>query len=120
MKQIIRIEELALTAGSIYLISLLHLNLSWWVYLLLFFTPDIGIAGYLINNKAGAILYNLFHHKAIAMAVIFTGIVAAMPLIIFSGLILLAHSSFDRIMGYGLKYFTGFNDTHLGTVVHKK
>jgi len=32
------------------------------------------------------------------------------------GLILLAHSSMDRAMGYGLKYFSGFSDTHLGKI----
>ena len=26
------------------------------------------------------------------------------------------HSAFDRVMGYGLKYATGFRDTHLGTL----
>jgi hypothetical protein len=32
------------------------------------------------------------------------------------GLIFLAHSSFDRAAGYGLKYFDGFNHTHLGYI----
>ena len=32
----------------------------------------------------------------------------------FAGLILFGHASMDRIMGYGLKYFTGFKHTHLG------
>lgn len=27
-----------------------------------------------------------------------------------------AHIAFDRAVGYGLKYETGFNDTHLGRV----
>jgi hypothetical protein len=29
-------------------------------------------------------------------------------------LIDLAHVGFDRMLGYGLKYGTGFGDTHLG------
>jgi hypothetical protein len=30
------------------------------------------------------------------------------------GLIWIAHIGFDRALGYGLKYPTGFGDTHLG------
>ena len=31
-------------------------------------------------------------------------------------LILLAHIAADRALGYGLKYATGFKDTHLGQI----
>ena len=27
-----------------------------------------------------------------------------------------AHIGFDRMLGYGLKYTSGFNDTHLGRI----
>jgi hypothetical protein len=30
------------------------------------------------------------------------------------------HIGFDRAIGYGLKYFTGFHDTHLGVIGKKK
>ena len=33
-----------------------------------------------------------------------------------AGTVLLFHSAFDRLLGYGLKYATGFQDTHLGCV----
>ena len=32
------------------------------------------------------------------------------------GLIWLAHVGVDRALGYGLKYGTGFGDTHLGRI----
>jgi Domain of unknown function (DUF4260) len=32
------------------------------------------------------------------------------------GLIWLAHIGIDRVLGYGLKYPTGFKDTHLSRV----
>jgi hypothetical protein len=32
------------------------------------------------------------------------------------GLIFLAHSTFDRIAGYGLKYFDCFDHTHSGRI----
>ena len=116
MKQIIRLEEMAMTAAAIYLISTLDLSFNWWVYLLIFFAPDIGIAGYLAGNKTGAVLYNLFHHKGIAILVIAPGVFMGNDYWLLAGLILFAHSSFDRIFGFGLKHFAGFKHTHLGVM----
>lgn len=114
MKKIIQIEELALTAAAIYLINSLNLPISWWVYLLLFFTPDVGMLGYLIDNRVGAVTYNLFHHRGIAIAIIAIGLFMPSDYVLVSGLLLFGHASFDRIFGYGLKYFAGFKHTHLG------
>ncbi|MFN3665935.1 MAG: DUF4260 family protein, partial [Sediminibacterium sp.] len=35
-------------------------------------------------------------------------------------LVLLAHSTFDRVAGYGLKYFDSFDHTHLGWIGKSK
>jgi Domain of unknown function (DUF4260) len=40
--------------------------------------------------------------------------------IIKIALIFLAHSTFDRVAGYGLKYFDSFDHTHLGWVGKSK
>lgn len=116
MKRIIQIEELAMTAAAIYLISQLDISLSWWLYLLLFFSPDLGMAGYLLNAKIGAITYNMFHHRGIAIVIAALGIQMGSQYVLLAGLILFAHASFDRIFGFGLKYFTGFKHTHLGVM----
>lgn len=39
-----------------------------------------------------------------------------LPLAELAGAILFAHSSLDRILGYGLKHFDSFRNTHLGTI----
>ncbi len=70
--------------------------------------------GYVINTKAGAITYNLFHHKSIAIAILFTRLFAHNEVLQLTGSILFAHATFDRILGYGLKYFKGFKYMHLG------
>ena len=36
--------------------------------------------------------------------------------LILVGLMLLAHSSFDRLLNYGLKYPDSFRHTHLGEI----
>lgn len=114
MKILLKLEELAMMLFAFYLFSLL--DYSWWLFALLFFTPDAGILGYLINPKFGAISYNLLHHKAAAILLYFTGIYMNLPVLMLIGLIMFAHSSFDRILGYGLKYSDNFKNTHLGLI----
>jgi hypothetical protein len=77
---------------------------------------DISMIGYAAGNKTGAIMYNIFHHKAIALVVYIIGFYLYNETIMLAGIILFAHSSMDRLLGYGLKYFTGFSDTHLGKI----
>jgi hypothetical protein len=62
--------------------------------------------GYAAGNKAGAISYNLFHHKAIAVAIFLIGLILQNHWLELTGLILFGHSCMDRMLGYGLKYFT--------------
>ena len=73
--------------------------------------------GYLINNKIGAYTYNLFHHQLVAIVIATTGLLLQMPFLELAGLVLLGHSSLDRVMGYGLKFKKGFEFTHLDTIM---
>ena len=119
MKTILKLEEAAMTAIGIYLLSVYNLNLSFWVWIILFFTPDIGMLGYLINTRIGAFTYNVFHHKGIAVALAVTGYYFSNDVLTSVGILLFAHASFDRIMGYGLKYEDSFKNTHLGSLEKK-
>lgn len=69
MNKLLRLEEAAMFGLSIYLNSLLPFE--WWIFWALLVSPDIGMLGYLINTRIGAISYNLFHHKGIALIVSF-------------------------------------------------
>ena len=113
---LLKIEEVLMTLGAIYMLSLHNLGLSVWIWILLFFSPDIGMLGYLFGNKAGAISYNIFHHKGIALIIAFAGYFLSNEIMLAIGILLFAHSSFDRVLGYGLKYFSGFKHTHLGNL----
>lgn len=114
MKNLLKVEELAMFLLSIYLFSLL--DYAWWVFLLLILAPDIGMLGYLINTKVGALTYNIFHHKGIAILILVFGWVAISEEIMLAGIILFGHSSMDRIFGYGLKFNDNFKHTHLGNL----
>lgn len=39
---------------------------------------------------------------------------------LFTGILLFAHSCFDRVLGYGLKFTDDFKHTHLGMIGNKK
>lgn len=114
MKNIIKLEEAAMLVLTIYILN--SLDVAWWWYLILFLGPDISMSGYLAGNKVGAVCYNLFHHKGIAVAIILTGLLLPYVLIQIIGIVLFGHSSMDRLFGYGLKTEEGFKYTHLGII----
>ena len=114
MKNLIRVEEAMMLALSVYLNS--YLDYPAWLFWALFLAPDIGFIGYAINTKVGALTYNLLHHKGIAVASYIAGLYFSIPELQFTGLLLFGHSSFDRMLGYGLKYNDNFHHTHLGMI----
>ena len=114
MKQLIKWEEAAMFALSIVLIAPLPYAWYWWLVWIL--APDLSMIAYLGGDVTGAIGYNLVHHKGVAIAVYILGLYTAHPALEYAGMILFGHSCMDRAMGYGLKYFTGFQDTHLGKI----
>lgn len=118
MKTTLKLEEIAqFTLG---IVAFNFLPYAWWLFPALILTPDIGMVGYLLNNKTGAALYNLFHHKGLAIAVAALGYYMQNDVTMLIGIILFSHSAMDRIMGYGLKYETGFRFTHLGELPQPK
>lgn len=116
MKNVIKLEEAAMFGISIYLLTLIDVSFSWWVYPTLFLAPDVFMLGYLVNSKVGAITYNIGHHKGVAIVVGIAGILMHNDYVLLSGIILFGHAAMDRIFGYGLKHFTGFKHTHLGVM----
>ncbi len=117
MKTTIQLEEIAMFGLGIYVFD--TLSYFWWFFLTLFLVPYIGMIGYIINSKFDALSYNTFHHKGLAIIISGIGIYISNEPLQFSGIILFAHSAFDRILGYSLKYEKGFKCTHLGEVKKK-
>lgn len=114
MKLALKLEEFGMFCISIY--ALYFLKVEWWWYLVLFLGPDISMLGYLAGNKVGAVAYNFFHHKTFGIVLFITGLIFNNWLLQVIGIIIFGHSSMDRMLGYGLKYFEGFKFTHLGNV----
>lgn len=114
MKNLLKLEELVMFLFSVFLFS--QLEYAWWVFLVWILAPDIGMLGYAINTSIGALTYNLFHHKGIAIVIGFIGLWLGVSELQLAGIILFGHASMDRMLGYGLKYSDSFKNTHLGSL----
>lgn len=113
MKYLLQAEAIVPFLLSVFLLNMLPLHFAWWAWILLFLAPDISMIGYIVNNKVGAFIYNLFHHQLIAISIWGIGLLLQQPYVELAGLVLLGHSSLDRFMGFGLKTVEGFKHTHL-------
>ena len=113
MKYIIQLEELAQMTIGIIGLSFSGFDFSWWVWALLFISPDLSFFAYLGGMKAGSFVYNILHHRGVAIVVGLSGVFFGQNVLLLIGLILYTHASFDRMLGYGLKFSTGFKHTHL-------
>ena len=89
---------------------------NWWLYLLLFLSPDLSMLGYLAGNRLGALCYNLVHTSVLPLALLTVGLLTKHMLIVQLTLIWLSHIGFDRVLAYGLKYPTAFQDTHFNRI----
>ncbi len=117
MKNLLKLEEL----GQFMLVIILfnQLDYAWWVFPAFILLPDLSMIGYAVNTKTGAWVYNFFHHKLIAIAVIGAGFLLNNSLLTLAGVIVFGYSSMDRMFGYGLKNEDSFKNTHLGLIEEK-
>lgn len=113
VRWILRLEGLCMLIGALLIYT--KLNFSWGMFALFFLTPDISLLAYLSGSRAGALAYNTAHSYIGAIICLVVGYLIPTPTLLGVGIIWCAHIGFDRILGYGLKYSTGFNFTHLGT-----
>ncbi len=114
MKSILALEEWAIFLFCIFLFD--QLPVAWWWFPALILLPDIGMIGYLLSPKIGAFTYNLIHHRVIAALVAVYAIGSGDVRWQLAAIILFAHISLDRALGYGLKYTDSFFNTHLGLI----
>ncbi|GAB2760291.1 DUF4260 domain-containing protein [Salinimicrobium soli] len=114
MKRTLKLEEVAMLLLGIYVFG--FTKYAWWVFPVFFLAPDIGMIGYAFGNRAGAFFYNLLHHKGLAIMIYLAGFFFASHLLQIIGVIIFSHAAFDRLLGYGLKYESGFKFTHLGEI----
>ncbi len=119
MKLVLKLESL----GLLILFSVIYFHFypgKWGTFLAFFFVPDVSFTLYLINKKMATIAYNAFHHQGLLTVVLLSGFFLQNDWLTSISLIFLAHSTFDRMAGYGLKYSDNFDHTHLGWIGKSK
>ncbi len=111
---LLRTEGVAVAAAAIALFF--HEGYPWWLLVVLILAPDLSMVGYAAGPSVGAAAYDAAHTYALPVVIAAIGVIAGSEVAIQVGLIWLAHIGLDRAIGYGLKYPTGFKDTHLQRV----
>ncbi len=109
---VLRLEGLVVLVGAV--VGYARLGGDWWLFAGLFLASDLSMLGYLVNRSVGATCYNCGHSTLGPGLLAGAGFAADAPLLYILALIWLAHIGFDRVLGYGLKYSSGFGVTHLG------
>jgi hypothetical protein len=111
----LRLESLIVLVAAVALYF--DADYAGWAFFAFFLAPDLSIAAYLAGPRVGAVVYDLAHTYAwpvaIAAGCLLSG-EAGLPVQI--ALIWAAHIAIDRVLGFGLKYPTRFNDTHLNRI----
>jgi hypothetical protein len=114
-RHFLRWEGLVLCAGALA-VFFGGLDEAWWLVPLLLFVPDVAMAGYARSHWTGALAYNLAHSYPAPAVVGALAVLADSAVGQGIAVIWFAHIGMDRALGYGLKYDTGFQDTHLGRI----
>lgn len=114
MTALLRVEGLALCLAAIA--GYAHLDGAWWLFFVLLLVPDLSMVGYLAGPAIGAAAYNAAHTTILPLCLAVLGIWGGSEIAAQIGAIWLVHIGIDRALGYGLKFRTGFTDTHLGRI----
>jgi hypothetical protein len=113
-RTLLHLEGLVLFAAALALY--IDADFSVLALVLLFLAPDLSMLAYLAGPRVGAACYDAVHTTALPLALGAIGVLAGGDAAVQVALIWLAHIGIDRMLGYGLKYPTGFKDTHLQRV----
>jgi hypothetical protein len=113
-KILLQVEGACIFGSTIWAYS--RLGQSWWTFAAILLVPDLGMVGYLANTSLGAVLYNSVHTESPPILLLCTAVARDDKKIMGLALCWLAHIGMDRMLGYGLKYGTGFSHTHLGII----
>ena len=108
---LLRAEGAIVFAASLLLYGEIRGN--WVLFVVLVLAPDLSMLGYLTGIRFGTALYNLVHALVVPLLIIALSIFYKQLWLLPYGLIWTAHIGVDRLLGFGLKYPTGFHDTHI-------
>jgi hypothetical protein len=104
-----------LVVAAVALATYFTLDGSLWLLAVLALAPDVSTLGYVAGQRVGALVYNTAHTYALPLALGAVGLITDFRLALLVALVWMAHIGADRALGYGLKYESGFKNTHLSS-----
>jgi len=110
-RHFLRIEGLAAFVAALAVFW--SLSEPLWVLAAVALAPDLSMLGYLAGPRIGSHAYNVVHTYTTPLALAGLGYWTGAPLAIAVAAVWTAHIGADRLVGYGLKFESGFKDTHL-------
>ena len=96
-KLLLHLEGAFVLLASIYFYS--QGSYSWILFFILLLAPDISMVGYLVNNKVGALTYNMFHTYIVPIILVLIGVFFLQKTLIALSIIWFAHIGMDRMLG---------------------
>ena len=108
--------EYALAAIFVMAFYVIVGGFDWWWLFILFLVVDISAIGYMVNDRIGALTYNIGHSLIGPVGLAIVYIATDNTAVLFITLVWLFHIFVDRALGYGLKHTKGFHHTHLGPI----
>ena len=112
---ILRWEGLAIAAVTALLYA--RTGASWWTFAALWLLPDLSMLAYFAGPFWGARVYNAAHAYATPGTLAVCALVLHADPLLPIALIWANHIATDRLLGYGLKFPSGFKDSHLRSAV---
>jgi hypothetical protein len=113
-RRLLHLEGLAVAAGA--LVLYFDAGYGWLLLVVLALAPDLAMLGYLAGPRVGALSYDLVHTYVGPVTLAVVGVGGDADTATQVALIWATHIGVDRLLGYGLKYPSGFKDTHLQRV----
>jgi len=95
-------------------VGFVEYGFAWWWLLVLFLAWDLSMLGYLVSARTGAWTYNAVHSYVGPALLLGHALVSGAHWSAFVALTWAFHIAADRLLGYGLKFTSGFHHTHLG------
>lgn len=110
-RTVLKVEGLAAVVAA--LAVYFALDGPVWLLVVLALAPDLSMIGYLAGPRVGSATYNVVHTYVLPLSLAGAGVWLGSTLAIQVAAVWTAHIGVDRLVGYGLKYPSGFKDTHL-------
>jgi hypothetical protein len=110
-RSFLRLEGLTVLCAA--LVGYVALGGPIWLLALLALAPDVAMLGYLAGPRIGSLSYNVAHTYALPLSLGAVGLWLGVDIAVLVALVWAGHIGADRLVGYGLKFDSGFNDTHL-------